>query len=153
MRRGAIAGLRWNDLDSSAQRISITRTLQSLAGTPTEFGAKTRTSQRGIDIDDTTLAVLHEWHRRLTTEGLPAGPDDWMFCNTAGRFLNPQSVTQLFVRRVAQSDLLASGSTTCAIPTRRSSLPAAHPSRSSASASVTPTQRSPCTPINTSCPA
>lgn len=29
------------------------------------------------------------WRRRLDRDGLPCGPDDWMFCNTTGRFVIP----------------------------------------------------------------
>lgn len=60
-------------------RLSVCRTIQSLAGTPTEFGAKTRTRRRCIDLDDTTVALLRRWHRRQRAEGLPHSPDDWMF--------------------------------------------------------------------------
>ena len=35
---------------------------------------------------------------RLAREGLPHGADDWMFVNTAGRFVNPESLSQLFDR-------------------------------------------------------
>ena len=105
MRRGEVAGLRWNDLDLAVRRISVRRTIQSVAGNPTEFGAKTRTSRRCIDIDAGTAAVLQQWQRRLLADGLPHGPDDWMFCNTTGRHVNPESISQLFVRLVERSDL------------------------------------------------
>ena len=98
MRRGEVAGLRWSDLDRANQRLSISRTLQSIAGQPVEFPVKTRTSRRCIDLDDTTMAVLARWRRRLAREGLPHGADDWMFVNTAGRFVNPESLSQLFDR-------------------------------------------------------
>ena len=37
--------------------------------------------------------MLARWRRRLGNKGLPHGPEDWMFCNATGRFLNPQSVS------------------------------------------------------------
>ncbi|MGH9224576.1 MAG: tyrosine-type recombinase/integrase [Acidimicrobiales bacterium] len=37
--------------------------------------------------------------------GLPHGPDAWMFCNMRGRFLNPESVSQLFDRIARRSGL------------------------------------------------
>jgi integrase len=98
MRRGEIAGLKWSDLDAKAKRLSIVRTLQSIAGQPVEFPVKTRTSRRCIDLDDDTMAVLARWRRRLAREGLPHGADDWMFANTAGRHVNPESLSQLFDR-------------------------------------------------------
>jgi integrase len=85
MRRGEVAGLRWSDLDLANQRLSISRTLQSVAGQPVEFPVKTRTSRRCIDLDDATFDVLARWRRRLSRGGLPHGADDWMFLNSAGR--------------------------------------------------------------------
>jgi integrase len=105
MRRGEVVGLKWADLDTQGKRVSICRTIQSLAGRPVEFGAKTRTSRRCVDLDDTTAAVLNRWRRRLTREQLPHGVDDWMFCNTTGRFLNPESISQLFARTRDRSGL------------------------------------------------
>ena len=98
MRRGELVGLKWTDFDGTSQRVSICRTIQCLAGRPVEFGAKTRTSRRCVDLDDATVALLQRWRGRLKRDGLPNGPDDWMFCNTAGRFLNPESISQLFAR-------------------------------------------------------
>ncbi len=105
MRRGEVAALRWSDLDPTERRESISRTLQSLAGTPVEFGAKTRTSRRCVDLDNTTIAVLDNWRRRLQHDALPHQSDDWMFCNAKGRFLNPESISQLFGRIVDRSGL------------------------------------------------
>ena len=41
----------------------------------------------------------------LRLDGLPHGPDDWMFCNRRGRFLNPESLSQLFDRVVKRADV------------------------------------------------
>jgi integrase len=91
MRGGEVAGLKWSDLDRSTNRLSISRTLQNIAGKPVEFPVKTRTSRRCIDLDDQTMDVLARWRRRLTREQLPHGIDDWTFVNTTGRFVNPES--------------------------------------------------------------
>ena len=50
-----------------------------------------------------------------------------MFCNTTGRYLNPESVSQLFGRIVHRAELPRSGSTTSATPTPRCSSPPASP--------------------------
>ena len=96
MRRGEVVGLKWSDLDRESRRLSIARTLQNVAGNPVKFDVKTRTSRRCVDLDGTTMDVLKQWRRRLYRNALPHGTDDWMFLNTSGRFLNPESVTQLF---------------------------------------------------------
>ncbi len=103
MRRGEVVGLKWSDLDVATQRLSIQRTLQCLAGQPVEFGVKTRTSRRCIDLDDRTMQELHRWRRRLRRDGLPSTNGDWMFCNTGSRFLNPESLSQLFARIVRRT--------------------------------------------------
>ncbi len=105
MRRGEVAGLKWSDLNLGARRLSISRTVQSVAGIPTEFGAKTRTSRRCVDLDETTVSELNRWRRRLRRDRLPHGADDWIFCNTKGRFLNPESLSQLFGRILRRSSL------------------------------------------------
>lgn len=105
MRRGEIAGLKWLDLDLKASRLSIRRTLQCVGGTATEFGPKTRTSRRSVELDAATVDLLQRWRRQVEADGLPAGIDDWMFCNTAGRYLNPQSISQLFDRILARTDI------------------------------------------------
>lgn len=98
MRRGEVGGLKWSDLDRANQRLSISRTIQSIAGQPVEFPVKTRTSRRCIDIDNETMDILGRWRRRLTRDGLPHDADDWMFVNPTGRFVNPESISQLFHR-------------------------------------------------------
>lgn len=98
MRRGEVAGLKWSDLDLSTNRLSISRTLQNVAGNPVEFPVKTRTSRRCIDIDRHTMQVLARWRRKLARDELPHGADDWMFLNAHGRFVNPDSLSQLFDR-------------------------------------------------------
>jgi integrase len=100
MRRGEIVGLKWADLDRSTRRVSVRRTVQSLAGRPVEFDVKTRSSRRCIDLDPATITELDRWRRRLRLEQLPHGRDDWMFCNRSRRLLNPESLTQLFDRSV-----------------------------------------------------
>lgn len=105
MRRGELVGLKWSDLGRTSSRLSIARTLQNLGGRPVEFGCKTRTSRRTVELDENTLRQLERWRGRLRRDGLPHGQDDWMFCNAAGRFLNPESVSQLFERVVRSADL------------------------------------------------
>jgi integrase len=105
MRRGEIVGLKWSDLDRSTSRVSVSRTLQNVGGRPVEFRVKTRTSRRTVDLDGHTMRELGRWRRRLRRDGLPCGPDDWMFCNASGRFLNPDSVSQLFDRLVRRMEL------------------------------------------------
>ena len=105
MRRGEIVGLKWGDLDNERKRLSISRTLQTVGGVPTEVGVKTRTGRRCVDLDTETLNILNRWQQRLHCDDLPHRDDDRMFCNTTGRHLNPESISQLFERIVRNSEL------------------------------------------------
>jgi integrase len=104
-RRGELVGLKWSDLDHSTGRLSIFRTLQCVAGRPVEFGVKTRTSRRTVDLAHKSIGVLDQWHRRLRRDELPHAPDDWIIPNAKGQFLNPESISQLFDRIVARTGL------------------------------------------------
>jgi integrase len=105
MRRGEIVGLKWSDFDEARSRLSISRTLQNVGGRPTEFGVKTRTSRRTVDLDRNTAAEIDRWRQQLRRDRLPNGPNDWMFCNRSGRFLNPESISQLFDRVVQRASM------------------------------------------------
>jgi hypothetical protein len=85
------------------RRLSIQRTLQCVGGRPVEFGVKTRNSRRCIDLGETTVDVLRAWRRQLRRDGFPCGVDDWTFCNTAGRFFNPESLSRLCDRIVQRA--------------------------------------------------
>ena len=71
MRRGEVVGLTWSDLDPKAKRVSIQRTLQCVGGRPVEFGVKTRTSRRCIDLEPATVRELEQWRQRLCDEASP----------------------------------------------------------------------------------
>jgi Site-specific recombinase XerD len=51
------------------------------------------------------MSLLDDWRARLELAELPAGPDDWTFCNAKGRLPHPESLSQLFARVVARSGL------------------------------------------------
>lgn len=153
MRRGELAGLRWGDWHRSTHRISIARSRQVVGGRSVEMPVKTRTSRRCIDLDAGTEQVLERWRRAQGREGHPADLGDPVFTNRHGDPVHAESISQLFNRHLARTDIHASASTTWATPTQASSSPPAHPSRSSPNASATPTPASPWPPTHTSHPA
>ena len=83
----------------------MSRTLQNVGGRPVEFGVRTRTSRRSVELDRVTLDELIRWRRHLERDGLPCGPDDWMFRNTTAGSSTPKSISQLFDRIVQRSQL------------------------------------------------
>ena len=105
MRRGEVAGLRWGDWRRSEHRLSIARSRQSIQGGTIEVPTKTAASRRSIELDPTTEQILARWRRRLERDGHPTGINDPMFINPTGSALNPESLTQLFNRKVASSGL------------------------------------------------
>ena len=66
---------------------------------------KTRTSRRCIDFDPTTETNLERWHRQQRRDGHPVGLGDPIFTNVAGRPVHPESISQLFDRHLARTDI------------------------------------------------
>lgn len=105
LRRGELAGLNWGDLDTHAATVSIARTRQVTGGRTIEAPVKTRTSRRRVDLDTGTLDVLKHWRQRLVEEGAQIHPATAMFLNQRHIAVSPESISQLFNRTVAKTDL------------------------------------------------
>lgn len=105
LRRGEVAGLNWGDLDTRAAALSITRSRQVTGGRTVEAPVKTRTSRRRIDLDPGTIKVLARWRSRLTEEGAAISTATPMFVNQSHVAVSPESISQLFVRTVAETNL------------------------------------------------
>ena len=108
MRRGEILGLRWQDIDFDASRISVRQALVSVGydivhSTPKNHQART------IDLDPGTIEQLR--HHR---ERQQADPQEWeddyldrdlVFCREDAKPIHPHSFSQAFERLVAKADL------------------------------------------------
>ena len=91
---------------STRSRLSISRSLQNVGGQPVEFGVKTRTSRRTVELDHHTrdlLVQLASPASNATTSR--TAPTTGCSATRSGRFLNPESITQLFDRIVQRSDV------------------------------------------------
>ena len=99
MRRGEVLGLRWGDVDLESARLSVNRSLVSVAYELHESRGKTRTARRTIDLDERTVEVLE-------TIRSP-DPDGTAFCFLSQRRLADSSAGPLdaFKRLVSQSGL------------------------------------------------
>jgi integrase len=99
-RRGELVGLRWGDIDFTAGRISIVRSLAQTPGTavhetPTKTGAK---GQRIITVDADTMALIAT--RRAAC---PAG--DWVLSPLGGAYpWRPAAISRIF-----RADMTAAG--------------------------------------------
>ena len=105
MRRGELAGLRWGDWQRSTHRISIARSRQVVGGRSIEMPVKTRTSRRCVDLDPGTEHVLERWHRAQRRDRHPVDLGDPIFTNRHGDPVHAESISQLFDRHLARTDI------------------------------------------------
>ncbi len=109
MRRGEVLGLRWDDVDLEAARISVRHAVLNVAYELVLADVKTKTSRRTIDLDPRTVAVLRAWRKTQLEERLALGhrPDDIdiVFSALEGGPTHPDLFSQTFDRAVAKSTL------------------------------------------------
>jgi len=117
LRRGELAGLKWDaiDLDGSTMRIVRTRVL--VDGKPVVSAPKTEAGRRNVPLDSTLVAMLRAWKTRQGAERLSVGEgyehSGYVFTDEVGRPLNPEyfstaleSITRATgIRRVRLHDL------------------------------------------------
>jgi integrase len=96
MRRGELLGLRWSDIDTHEQRLSVNRALISVGYELHESRGKTRTSRRTIDLDERTLAIL---------TAISTGRDHDDYGHDDGAPIHPHVVSDAFKKLVARSPI------------------------------------------------
>ncbi len=111
MRRGELLGLRWEDVDLAAARISIRQTYVTIDGRTQFSEPKTRRSRRTIDPDDRTVEALRDWRSSQAEERQAWGPT-WedhglVFTQPNGRPIDPDKLTKLFRRLAKRAGLPA----------------------------------------------
>lgn len=115
MRRGEVCGLRWSDVDLEKGRLEVRQQLLVVRGQPDGglvFSERTKTDhgRRSIDLDPGTVAVLKVQRARQSAHRLAMGAGwqdthDLVFTQPDGRPCDPESVANVFNRRVARSKL------------------------------------------------
>lgn len=100
MRRGEIAGLKWDDVDWEGRRISVQRTLVPTQGGPPRIHeTKTATGRRPLDVGPETLRILRR-HRARQAEEKLRNPDyadgNWIFADERGLVYNPNRHSKRF---------------------------------------------------------
>lgn len=104
MRRGEVLGLKWEDVDLDARRLSVRRALTTVAYELRFSDVKTENARRTIDLDPRTVEVLRTWRRRQHEERLLLGPDyrddGLVFAQPDGTPLHPEAVSTRFDRLV-----------------------------------------------------
>jgi integrase len=95
MREGELFALTWNDVDFKGAAVTVSKTLEDIAGQQRTKEPKTRKSRRRIDLPAFSVEVLHEHRKRMLSEGNASGP---VFCDRAGGYLRRQNVLRRSLR-------------------------------------------------------
>jgi integrase len=108
MRRGEILGLRWQDVDLDAARVSVRQALVSVGYEVLKSSPKNHQA-RVIDLDPATVDQLRHHRERQVSDRLGWGNDyedqDLVFCLENGTPIHPHSLSQAFERLVEKSEL------------------------------------------------
>ena len=109
MRRGEVLGLRWQDVDLEAARLSVRQAIISVAYQVKVSDVKTGTGRRTINLDERTIDVLRTWRKTAVAERMLVGPafadHDLVFPRPDGMPTHPDGFSQTFDRAVARLDL------------------------------------------------
>jgi integrase len=110
MRRGEVLGLRWQDVDLDAGRVSISQTLIVVGGYEVQFSEpKTASGRRMIALDPQTVAALREHKQRQMLERSLMGDAyedaDLVFAREDGAPLHPDSFSDAFWRHAKAEKL------------------------------------------------
>jgi integrase len=105
IRRSELVGLRWRDVDLDRGRLSIARTIVAVNGRMQPSSGKTANAARTIDLDRTTVRLLHRWRRDHGDTFGSDDPDRGLVVRSDGEPVNPQTISQGFGRAVAKARL------------------------------------------------
>jgi integrase len=109
IRQGEALGLRWNDVDLDAGRITIKHTLQRIGGRLALVEPKTAKSRRTVDIPRSVVSDLRSRRAAQHMERLLAGAGwhegNFVFTTRSGTPIDSATVTRAFHRLVASADL------------------------------------------------
>jgi integrase len=83
-RPGELFALRWDDINLDAGYLTVSRSLEEIAGRLRVKEVKTPRGRRRIDLTAGTVAALAEHRKAMLAEGHIGGP---VFCNTEGGYL------------------------------------------------------------------
>ncbi len=101
MRQGELLGLRWDDVDLDAAKVTVRRALQRQRGNGLVFvEPKTGRSRRTVMLSQRAVTALKQHRVRQLEERLQAGPEwrdrDLVFANPFGGPLDPSWQTAVF---------------------------------------------------------
>jgi integrase len=107
LRRGEALGLKWEDIDLDAGRLSVRRTLVAVEGMAKWSVPKTGASRPVVTLDPATIDALRAHRRRQLEERLALGAgyrdNGIVFAAVTGDVMHPDSVSNMFDRLVKAS--------------------------------------------------
>ena len=110
MRRGELLALRWCDIDLSAGKVRVERSLEQTKAGLRFKEPKTKHGRRSIKIPDSVVAELKAHWRQQQEQRLRLGQgraveDDLIFANLDGTVRNPNTTTQEWLRFLSEFEL------------------------------------------------
>jgi len=122
LRRGEIAGLRWDDVDLEAKTLAIVQGRVHAGDKVVEGDPKSAASRRVLPIPDRLVAVLKAAKARLAGERLQLGPafrsGDYVVSNEIGDPYHPQTLSRYWAKAMKRAGVrhikLHGGRHTCA---------------------------------------
>jgi integrase len=102
LRVGETVGLRWRDVDLA---VGVAHVEQQLGRDRAPKRLKTPAGRRDVVLGDTVVSLLHELEEAATH----TGPDDLVFCTSAGRGRCPKHVSDAFTASVRRAALTGDG--------------------------------------------
>ena len=103
LRRGEVCGLQWDDINTDARYLRITRTLLEFGGEVRQDTPKSATSRREVSLDTETARLLREHRKAQLAERLAAGSaydsgpgGGWVICDEIGRPYRPDLISARF---------------------------------------------------------
>ncbi|SRR5579875_294383 len=109
LRRGELAGLKWDAVDLANESLAIVSTLLAVDGKPVPSQPKTASGRRSIPLDDKLVALLRSHEKAQKAERLRAGEawesSGFVFCDELGRPYHPDFWGDRFDALVKAADL------------------------------------------------
>ena len=110
LRRGELAGLRWDAVDLEGRSLRITHTRVLVDGKPIDSEPKTDAGKRRIPLDDRLVATLRSHRARQGQEKWSAGeaawaPGGYVFTDELGVPLHPEYFSTRFERLADKAGL------------------------------------------------
>ncbi len=110
LRRGELAGLRWDAVDLEGRTLTISRTRVVVDGKAIDSTPKTAAGRRSVPLDDMLVARLRAHRARQATERLVAGEvysdAGYLFTDELGSPYHPDTISDRFEDLVKASGLL-----------------------------------------------